>query len=674
MGRGILTDLAIKLSSDVAELKTGLNDANKRLGKYNTNLSSAAKLIPAAFASGAVAAMITQAGRASLELLEMKSNIRQFVGEAGNIDVVTGRLKAMSKVFDVDINQSLEASNVLVKQLGVSWNRSMELIEQGLALSGAKRQEFLEQLKEYSPFFQEAKADAEDLFGVILRGFKGGVFNDKAADSIKEGILSLREMTTATKVAINSLGLDATKISESIQKGTLSIWDALGQISTRMSELPPDSKAVGTAMADIFKGAGEDAGYQFLTSFNKEFSIKDAIAGDELAQAKLRLQEEAGKIATIWSNALGKDSAWWQNFKADVLGLGGEMIKGLAAALGQYDLLGKIAGLEIISKEGTEEGITASLKFLQKKITDTRRELKEGGKGTTVLGVTFGGNSQAEQAALQQQLDGYIERYKSYQKKLEELKRKGAEGATPTASTSVSAQEILPLAKIGQTELDKAGIRIGEVLAETSKKAFERDWKKGGYLFSATSYWLETIPEPKFNEESLEYWTVLNQRMQATQGVANSLTGIFAALGNSLDVLTNKEANSAAKIGATATLISSLVTQYIALMAAKAAAGEAGKGFPANIAFTAAGVAGIMAVISPFIKKRAVGGSTSGLTLVGERGPELFDGSGYVYNSHRTKQMLGGGGGANGTVVFRISGSELVGVLKKNKLEYDQFA
>lgn len=667
MGRGILTDLAIKLSADAAQLKTGLNNVNSKLNKVDKGLGTISRIMPIAFGAGTVTAWANAAARASLELLEIKDNVGRFVKDAANIDVVTGKLKAMSQVFNVDINKALEASNVLVNQWGTTWARSLELIEQGLALSGAKREEFLEQIREYSPQFKEAKADAEDLFGVILKGFEGGVWNDKAPDAIKEGTLALREMTTATSEALRALGFDSAEISRNISNGTLSIWEALKQVSKRMAELPPDSRAVGLAMADIFKGAGEDAGYKFLTSFKDGFSIKKAIAGNELAQAKLQLQKEATNIATIWSAALGKNSAWWQQFKADVLGIGPDLVAGIARAIGAYDIAGNIPVLELISQAGTKEGIEKSLNLLQKKITETRRELKAGGPTFSFLGFAFGGNDEEEQAALNKKLDGYIARYKAFKKQLAELQTGGAPDGGPKNDGTGAASFIKPLIEATEDDISNADF---DALLQKFNTTYKGYWERNIDEINASLPALD-LPKLEGVEGWMSTWEELNTKMQSTQQIAGSLRGMFDSLGAGIETLANKEANAAQKIGATAAAISGVISQYLALMAAKAAAGDAGKGFPLNVAFTAAAIAGLMGIISPFIKQRAVGGSTSGLTLVGERGPELFDGSGYVYNSHRTKQMLGGGSG--GTVVFRIHRDELVGIMQSYYKELEEF-
>ncbi len=82
--------------------------------------------------------------------------------------------------------------------------------------------------------------------------------------------------------------------------------------------------------------------------------------------------------------------------------------------------------------------------------------------------------------------------------------------------------------------------------------------------------------------------------------------------------------------------------------------------------------AGIGGIISALFGKKATGGMASGLTLVGEAGPELvnFTQPARVHSAPATQRLLGGGGG--GEVVFHISGDSLVGVLnqKQTKKEY----
>ena len=83
---------------------------------------------------------------------------------------------------------------------------------------------------------------------------------------------------------------------------------------------------------------------------------------------------------------------------------------------------------------------------------------------------------------------------------------------------------------------------------------------------------------------------------------------------------------------------------------------------------------GIGGIIGALFGNKKTGGMASGMTLVGEAGPELvnFSQPARVHSAPATQRLLGLGGGGGGEVVFHISGDSLVGVLnqKQSKKEY----
>lgn len=177
---------------------------------------------------------------------------------------LTSKGQALSKVFGEDYRLVQESANALVKQFGISHSEAFKLVETGF-LSGANANgDFLQQLREYPALMKETGINASQMIGIITQQVKSGVYSDKGVDAIKEAMLSIREMTPATAKAIEGLGISSVGMQQAIANGSVTVFDAIKQISVAFAAADPAKK--GAALADIFRGPGEDAGEQFISS------------------------------------------------------------------------------------------------------------------------------------------------------------------------------------------------------------------------------------------------------------------------------------------------------------------------------------------------------------------------------------------------------------------------
>ena len=124
--------------------------------------------------------------------------------------------------------------------------------------------EFLDSLKEYPAYFKEAGISADQFVAIIAETNKQGIFSDKGIDTIKEANIRLREMTDSTAAALEGIGLNSKKIQKELQSGSITTFEVMQLVSDKLNELPESSAAVGTAIADIFGGPGEDAGLKYI--------------------------------------------------------------------------------------------------------------------------------------------------------------------------------------------------------------------------------------------------------------------------------------------------------------------------------------------------------------------------------------------------------------------------
>jgi len=243
------------------------------------------------------------------EAVFIQDSVRKlFAGTGEDLDLLAAKIQATSRTFDQDYKEVLQAVNTLSKEFGISGVEATDKINKLLLEGSNLSDDFLQQIREYSTFFAQAGEEADDFLSVLVASENAGIFDDKATDSIKEFFLSVREGTKATREAFAGLGIDYQEEIDKINSGNGSFNDLLLKTSEKIGELPAASNEAGTAIADIFRGAGEDAGtfIQNLQAITGELA-KTPDALTPLAQAQealLQLNEEISKGAGALANEL----------------------------------------------------------------------------------------------------------------------------------------------------------------------------------------------------------------------------------------------------------------------------------------------------------------------------------------------------------------------------------
>lgn len=233
----------------------------------------------------------------------------QFTGLFGDeMKSVRNQALAISETFDVDFGETLQSANVMSKQFGISVSESLKLLQDGFVAGANASDEFLENVKEYPTYLKEAGLNAEQFVAISTNATKKGIFSDKGLDTIKEGNLRLREMTTATAAALDGIGISSEKVQKELQNGSKTTFDIMQEVGNKLKEFPASSAKVGTAIADIFGGPGEDAGLKYIETLGdiemnmdkvKEQSSDVAKAQEKQVEANKRLKDTASALFDV---------------------------------------------------------------------------------------------------------------------------------------------------------------------------------------------------------------------------------------------------------------------------------------------------------------------------------------------------------------------------------------
>lgn len=198
-------------------------------------------------------------------LVEATKLTKDFTGLSGSaLKAVRNEVQAVADSYDKDFTEVLESANAMSKQFGISVQESLKLMEDGFMAGADVNGEFLENIKEYPAYFKEAGLSASEFIAITTQANQAGIYSDKGVDVIKEGNLRIREMTKATKEALDGIGISSKQVQQELADGSKTTFDVMQQISAKLAEFPESSTEVGTALADIFGGPGEDAGLQYI--------------------------------------------------------------------------------------------------------------------------------------------------------------------------------------------------------------------------------------------------------------------------------------------------------------------------------------------------------------------------------------------------------------------------
>ena len=198
-------------------------------------------------------------------LMEATRLTQQFTGLTGvEMKSVRNEVLAVSDTFGLDFKETMQSANTMSKAFGISVSESLKIMQDGLVSGANANGEFLDTIKEYPRYFKEAGLSAEEMVAISTQATKEGIFSDKGVDTIKEGNLRLREMTTATAAALDGIGISSKQVQKDLQNGSKTTFQVMQEVANKLKELPQSSAAVGSAIANIFGGPGEDAGLAYI--------------------------------------------------------------------------------------------------------------------------------------------------------------------------------------------------------------------------------------------------------------------------------------------------------------------------------------------------------------------------------------------------------------------------
>lgn len=267
-------------------------------------------------------------------LVEATRLTQQFTEKSGDdLKEYRTEVQTIADYYNKDFREVLIGANAVSKQFGIDASEAIKLIQDGFIAGADANGEFLDTLREYPAYFKEAGISAETFIAITAQAAKSGIYSDKGVDVIKEGNLRIREMTTATADALEGIGISADEVQEQLKSGQKTTFDIIQMVSERLNELPDSASVVGTAIADIFGGPGEDAGLQYIRTLKDiKTNLNDvkADAGEvgEAQEEYLQAQKElATEVAKLFDATGGAYESMVAKVKTSIASMTSDLVK-----------------------------------------------------------------------------------------------------------------------------------------------------------------------------------------------------------------------------------------------------------------------------------------------------------------------------------------------------------
>jgi hypothetical protein len=265
-------------------------------------------------------------------ILESTRLTREFLGLTGDsLKAVRDEIQATADTYGKDFKETLEAVDVLTSQYGITTSEALKIINDGFQAGADLNGDMIAKIKQYAPAFHDANISGQELVATIQQT-RSGIFSDSGLALIQMGSKKIREMSDATKEALDNIGINSKQVQKDLQDGTKSTFDVIKEISTRMKEIPQNSKEMGAVLKDVFGKQGANAGLKMIEQLDTMNIDLD------------KLKETTGE----WGELMNEEKEANEELNKTMSALFDMSDKGFEAMLSQLKLLSTKAITEVL--------------------------------------------------------------------------------------------------------------------------------------------------------------------------------------------------------------------------------------------------------------------------------------------------------------------------------------
>jgi TP901 family phage tail tape measure protein len=214
------------------------------------------------------------------------SSIRGMRGAStAEVQAVTASVLDLATAFEMEAGRAAQVAGQLITTgLARDATHALDLLTVGLQkVPKAVREDLVDALDEYSPFFQGLGLTGEKSMQLLVNASQKGMYGiDKLGDSLKEFTIRATDMSTASKVGYDALGLSQQDMAAKFLAGGETARGAFDQIITGLRGIQDPVKQSQAALA-LFGVPLEDLSVseipQFLAGLDSTTNTLGQVSG-----------------------------------------------------------------------------------------------------------------------------------------------------------------------------------------------------------------------------------------------------------------------------------------------------------------------------------------------------------------------------------------------------------
>lgn len=249
----------------------------------------------------------------------VRSSIRGMgTASAAEIEDVTAKVMNLATAFELDVARSAQVAGQLISSGMVKTaTEALDVLTVGLqSVPAAVREDLLDALDEYGPFMNTLGITGVQAMDLLIASSKKGMYGiDKLGDSLKEFTIRATDMSAASKVGFDILGMSQEDMSRKLLAGGQTAQKAFSQIVNGLLGIKDPVKQSQAALA-LFGTPLEDLNVSEIPKFLSSLTDMGGGLGDVSGAA-----DKLGQ--TLNDNAKTNLTAFWRQLQmafVDILG------------------------------------------------------------------------------------------------------------------------------------------------------------------------------------------------------------------------------------------------------------------------------------------------------------------------------------------------------------------
>lgn len=226
-------------------------------------------------------------------LLEASRQTKFFTGLTGDaMSAVRDKVQAVADTYGKDFITTLKAATSISHNMGVTVDEALDLINKGFAAGGVNSEQYLNILQRFAPTMEKMGLSADQFVAFAGQIEKAGADTNKSMTAMGKASMQLRTMNLGTAQSLKAIGIDATQMSEDIQKGRKSVVESMQEIAKKIQETGTNSREVAAVMKDLFGARGESQiGTEFISFLADAKTGTEELLGAEDSLQRLKVKE-----------------------------------------------------------------------------------------------------------------------------------------------------------------------------------------------------------------------------------------------------------------------------------------------------------------------------------------------------------------------------------------------